>query len=184
MSEPTPDRLKALQEHEMETVFPDVLSDLKALCTGDPIALLSKTFDERKRAWEERAEKYEDNQYLGNFFSDTIRGVLAIKERAYRFEQEHGDLIAQYRKSFNTIPDGVTIDVLFAILLNRLGALERYPSEQEPGYRTILHHAHSIILELSRANSDGRQVMPKEMTLEYVLRAVLEKKVLLGEVGG
>ncbi len=175
MPEPTLDHLKQLQEHEFKRVFPQVISDVSALCSGDLIALLQHSFDERTSAWSGVIAKYSDNQYLGNFFPDIITSLYEAKKFAYGFQHDHKDLYEKYREFVKNVPDAFAVDLLVALLLNR--SRDSLALGQNVVRPEIATKAVQLLVECAFANDEGKRVLPKDITLGYMLRAILEKRI-------
>jgi|GEM_PF-6228466 len=169
------DRLQSLKREELNRVFPSVLSELKGLCSGDPVAMINRSFEERSKVWKAAEKKYSEDPYLGNFFADTISLLHAAKEKAHIFEAKHPELVKQYRGLFTDVDDGIVIDLLVAILINRC---YKTLTSVYPGFN-IRHESDLMIGTLRKANDLQENVAPRHFTLEYVLRAVFTKKIML-----
>lgn len=159
---------------EMERLFPLVLTEASALCAGDMLALLSKTFEQRAEEWEKFIRQYEENPFVGNFFSDTIKELLAAKEKAYLFRKN--PKAPDYAKYFKDFPDVIISDLLTALLINR--SFET-PTKPVTGFN-IREGSKKFIDELLSANDDKKLILPKDITLDYVLRAILKKQLAVG----
>lgn len=182
MPEPTLDHLKQLQEHEFKKVFPEVVSDVNALCSGDLIALLQHSFDERTTAWRGVIAKYSGNQYLGNFFSDIITSLYEAKKFSYGFESDHKDLYEKYRGLVKNVHDAFAADLLVALLLNKCRdslALGQNAIRPEVATKAI-----QLLVDCAFANGEGKRVLPKDITLEYMLRAIFEKRISFASAEG
>lgn len=185
MTEPTLDRLEQKKREELRLLFPNVVQDVKSLCSGDAVALMSKTFEERSREWQNIQDRYDKNLYLGDFFSRTIHTLHEVKAKAHLFEKAQKDLVKNLRKIFFTLGkdkedeqrgvDGITVDLLVAILINRSF---RTSTELYPGFN-IHREAAEIIDKLTRANELGEVVEPKDFTLEYIVRAILKRQLAI-----
>lgn len=185
MTEPALDRLEQKKREELGRLFPDVVQDVKRLCSADAVALMSITFEERSREWQKIQRHYDENTYLGDFFSKTIHTLHEVKAKAHLFEKDQKDLVKSLRKIFFTIGkdkederrgiDGITVDLLVAILINRSF---RTSAELNPGFN-IHREVEEMIEKLKRANELGEVVDPKDFTLEYVVRAILKRQLAI-----
>ncbi|MDP2630915.1 MAG: hypothetical protein Q8P56_05930 [Candidatus Uhrbacteria bacterium] len=175
MPEPTLDHLKQLQEHEFKKVFPGVISDVNALCSGDLIALVQHSFEERTSAWGGVIAKYSGNQYLGNFFSDIITSLYEAKKFSYGFERDHKDLYEKYRGLVKNVHDAFAADLLVALLLNRCH--DSLVLGQNTIQSDVVAKAVQLLVDCAFANDGGKRVLPKDITLEYMLRAIFEKRI-------
>lgn len=160
---------------EMERLFPLVLTEVSALCAGDPLAFLSKTFEERETVWKNLIREHSGNPCVGNFFADTIAELLAAKEKAYFFRKNSTNA-PNYKKYFKDFPDVIVIDLLEALLINR--SFET-PTKPITGFN-IRQGAIDFIGELLSANDEQSPVEPKDVTLDYILRAILKKQLAIG----
>lgn len=159
---------------EMERLFPLVLTNVSALCAGDPLSLLSMTFEQRAEEWKKLIREHEENPYVGNFFSDTIKEILAAKEKAHIFRKSSN--APDYARYFKDFPDVIISDLLTTFLINR--SFET-PTKPVTGFN-IREGSKKFIDELLSANDDKKSILPKDITLDYVLRAILKKQLVVG----